>query len=104
MVNATFTTSGSLVTNKQVDDALSEVESIRDFKVEQISPKEYIAKLVTRDDKKNAENSAAEAMRSIYGRNAEVKIIHCDDIEPEAPGKYRRTKTNIEFDEKELLA
>lgn len=104
VANATFTTSGRLVTNKEVDDIFVKVNGIRDYKVEQNSPTQYNIKIVSNCDKNTAEKDTMQTMQLLYGINAEVKIFHCTDIEPEASGKYRRTKTNFTFDEKELFA
>jgi phenylacetate-CoA ligase len=100
---ATFTTDGRLVTTRQVDEALSAIDDVRDYQLEQHSANLYVLQLVTIGDPQAATRAGRAALRELYGSDADVQIELCADIEPTVSGKYRRTHASIELDIKRLL-
>jgi phenylacetate-CoA ligase len=104
LAHATFTTKGRLVTTKQVDDALSVIDGIRDYQLEQRSANVYTLKLVLVGDPMPATQASINALHSLYGNDAAIQIASCDDIEPTMSGKYRRTHTSFGVDVTRLFA
>jgi phenylacetate-coenzyme A ligase PaaK-like adenylate-forming protein len=102
--NATFTSSGRLVTTKEIDDSLSVIDGIRDYHLEQNSESDFLLKLVIIGKESNAIDKSEQTMKLIYGKDIKVIIQIHDDIEPAASGKYKRTQTNFDFDLKEHYA
>jgi phenylacetate-coenzyme A ligase PaaK-like adenylate-forming protein len=103
VANATFTTSGRMVTTKELDDLLSGIEGIRDYHLEQNLKNRFILKLVLNGNKKLIVKKADEKIHMLYGKDINVKIQVCNDIKPAASGKYRRTQANFSFDLKEYF-
>lgn len=101
--NVTFTTRGNLVTTKAVDDTLSAIQEIRDYKLEQMSHTEYVVKLLFKGNVEPALEQTRSVLRQLYGADAAIEIEVCDDIEPGPSGKYRRTRATFKFDEKGLF-
>lgn len=101
--NATFTTSDRMITTKKIDDLLSSIKGIRDYHLEQNLRNEFLLKLVINDNEKLIVKKANEAMHMLYGNDIKVMIRICNDIEPVASGKYRRTLANFNFNQKECF-
>ncbi len=104
MAHATFTTSGRLVTTKQVDDALSAIGGIRDYHLEQHAASAYTLSVLVVGDLKPVTQASLNALHALYGSDAAIQIEACDDIEPTVSGKYRRTHASFDFDVKRLFA
>ncbi len=100
--NATFTATGRMVTTKEIDDLLSLIEGIRDYHLDQNSKNEFLLKLVIIGKEKLTVKKADEAMHMLYGKDIKLMIRVCDDIEPAASGKYRRTQANFDFNFEEF--
>ena len=103
LAHATFTTKGRLVTTKQVDDALSAIDGIRDYQLEQHSASVYTLQLVMVDDPTPVTQASLSALHMLYGSDATIRIEPCEDIEPTVSGKYRRTHAGFDFDVKRLF-
>ncbi|MCL1912933.1 MAG: hypothetical protein FWG10_03390 [Eubacteriaceae bacterium] len=99
--NATFTTRGSLVTTKALDDHIAAVDAIRDYHLEQRSQTNYLleATLSPKADRIAAQAGLRFALENVYGRDGNFDIQIVADILPGPAGKYRRTQANFEFDE-----
>ena len=103
--NATFQTGGGLVTTKGLDDALSTVMVLRDYNLEQNDRTRYLLQ-VTLSPGANPAAVTDElrcVLEQIYGENGVYEIQIMDSIFPGPAGKFRRTRTNFEFDESELF-
>jgi len=107
--NSTFTTSGGLVTTMALDRALSQIEGLRDYHLEQNSAKSYVLEIMVGSGATNAaSNAVADAARavleSVYGRDGTYEIKTLKNILPGQAGKFRRTQANFDFDTEELFA
>jgi phenylacetate-coenzyme A ligase PaaK-like adenylate-forming protein len=92
--NVTLTCDGKLVTLRHLDDALSELDNIDEYRLEQPSAGVYILYLVSQRQDRDKLNQEAKAMlRGIYGEKAEISIIYEAFLSPEDSGKYCLAKT-----------
>ncbi|MBR6322113.1 MAG: hypothetical protein IKR59_04520, partial [Lachnospiraceae bacterium] len=101
--NSTFTTKGTLVTTAMTDRALMDVPGVREYDLSQTGRKEYILRLEIKGPEEAAEKAAEEAMRKLYGEDADLTIRFEKRLLPGPAGKYRRTHTEFEFDEWSLV-
>jgi hypothetical protein len=93
-VNATLTCAGRLVTSRELDNNLSAIEEIDEYKLEQTAAGTYELHLASRTpDKRELSESAASVLKGLYGREAKIAVIHEEMITPEVSGKYRLSKT-----------
>ena len=102
--NATFTTSGGLVTTMDLDTTLSRIRGIRDYHLEQNSEKEYELQLMAENEARDAPEESRHALESLYGRDGEYSIKILKNILPGPAGKFRRTQANFNFDVEGLFA
>jgi len=92
--NVTLTGDGRLVTLRRVDDALSELDNIDEYRLEQPAAGVYTLYLASqRQDRENLNKEAREILHGIYGKKAEISIVYCDFLTPEDSGKYCLVKT-----------
>ena len=96
--NLTFTTDGRIVTTQDLDRALSQIQGIRDYHLEQNSEKEYELQLMQDNDARGVIGASRSALESIYGRDGEFDIKILKNILPGSAGKFRRTQANFDFD------
>jgi phenylacetate-coenzyme A ligase PaaK-like adenylate-forming protein len=101
--NAVFTTQGSLVTTKQLDDILAGSEVIRDYHLDQLSNKEYNFKIIALNNSDTFKVKILNEMYSLFGNDASINIEFCKDILPGPSGKYRRTGAHFDFDSASLF-
>ena len=103
--NVTFTAHGGLVTTKALDDCIATVGAVRDYRLEQYDRTGYLleATLSPGAHQKKAQDGLCAVLESVYGSDGgfDVKIV--TDILPGPAGKYRRTQTDLEFDESGLF-
>ena len=100
--NATFAADGSLVTTMALDNALSAIDGLRDYHLDQHDKTHYELQIVLKGDERAVSDQCRHVMESIYGRG-EFTVIVKDDILPGPAGKFRRTQANFDFDIKELF-
>jgi phenylacetate-coenzyme A ligase PaaK-like adenylate-forming protein len=92
--NVTLTCDGRLVTLRRADDALSQLDNIDEYRLEQTSAGAYTLYLVSpRQDRENLNNEAEAILRDIYGEKAEISFIYGEFLTPEDSGKYCLAKT-----------
>jgi phenylacetate-coenzyme A ligase PaaK-like adenylate-forming protein len=92
--NATLTCDGRLVTLRRLDNALSELNNIDEYRLEQPAEGVYTLYLVSqRRDRENLNNEARDILHDIYGKEAEISIIYQEYLSPEDSGKYSLAKT-----------
>jgi phenylacetate-coenzyme A ligase PaaK-like adenylate-forming protein len=92
--NATFTGTGRLVSLRELDKALSVLEGIDEYHLEQAAGSVYHLYLVSqRQDKDRLGEQASKILKGLYGQAAEVSIIYQDAISPESSGKFCLAKT-----------
>jgi phenylacetate-coenzyme A ligase PaaK-like adenylate-forming protein len=92
--NITLTCDGQLVTLRQLDDAMSQLADIDEYRLEQPAAGVYTLYLVSRRrDGHKLGKEAASVLRSIYGEKAKISIEHPEFLSPEDSGKYSLAKT-----------
>lgn len=103
--NVTFTAEGNPVTTKKADDFFSEVASLRDYHLEQLSRDSYLleAMLEPDSDEEKAKEELRQQMQRLYGEKGSYRIEIRSDILPGPAGKFRRTQCDVPFSEKELF-
>lgn len=103
--NITFGTNGGLITTKMLDDSLSAVEALRDYRLEQRDRNNYLLEVMLSPE--GTEKVALENLHCIlielYGADADCDIRVVDDILTGPAGKFRRTQTNVGFVEGALF-
>lgn len=126
IANLTFDCAGRPVTTKALDRALSAVEGIRDYRLEQRGRSDYMLELMLEPvcqaggadiagagpteselplapEGKRAVEASRAALEAVYGRDARCDVMAARNILPGPAGKFRRTGADFEFDEKELF-
>lgn len=101
--NATFSAEGALVTTKALDDALSDVEGVRDYHLEQNDKKRYELQLMIKGDERHITDECRHVMETVYGKG-DFSIVVQKNILPGQAGKFRRSQANFDYDIKELFA
>jgi phenylacetate-coenzyme A ligase PaaK-like adenylate-forming protein len=103
-VNLTLTCQGRLVTLAELDNALSVLENIDEYKLWQTRPGVFELHLVSsRGDKKRLTDEAESLLRKLYGQEAEIAIIFDTAIAPENSGKYLLSKARFPIDPEKYL-
>ena len=94
VANVTLTCTGRLVSLRELDKALSVLEGIDEYRLEQVAEGVYHLYLVSqRLDKDRLSEQASEILKGLYGQEAEVSVMYEDAISPESSGKYSLAKT-----------
>ncbi len=94
VTNVTLTCSGRLVSLRKLDKALSVLEDIDEYRLEQARQGVYHLYLASqRPDKDRLKQQASEILKRLYGQDAEVRVIYQDAIPPESSGKYSLAQT-----------
>jgi phenylacetate-CoA ligase len=102
--NATLTCDGRLVTLHQLDDALSVLGGLDEYRLEQTSPGAYVLYLVAQGrDAGKIGKEATEILRQLYGQKAEITIVPEESLTPEDSGKYCLAKTLFPLEIKDYL-
>jgi len=103
--NVTLTPEGKAVTQRQVDDAISQVMGIEQYEVRQIGRNQYEASIALAPScaPSACEKQAREALESVYGGGAKVSVAIARALSPELPGKYRLVKPLLPVDPDSLF-
>ena len=102
--NATLAGDGKLVTLRRLDDAVSDLEGIEQYRLEQPAAGEYVLHLASRrKDKKALTAEATEVLCKLYGQKSGISIAYEEDLAPEESGKYVLAKTLFPLDIAEYL-
>ena len=95
----TLTCDGKLVTLCRVDEAVSTIDNIDEYRLEQPSPGVYMLYLVTpRKDKDVITKEAKDVLRNIYGKAADISVVFEEALSPEDSGKYCLAKPLFSLD------
>ena len=87
--NVTLTCDGKLVTLRRLDDAISTLNNIDEYRLEQLATGVYHLFLVSqRQDRDKLSQEAKEILQGIYGAKADITITYEEFISPEDSGKY----------------
>ncbi len=104
VANATLTCGSRLVSSHKLDVALSVLEGVNEYRLDQTTTDTYILRLVSRRlDKARLSEEASEVLRKLYGEEAKVSVIYETDISPENSGKYRISKTHFPIEIEKYL-
>lgn len=88
-INLTLTCSGRLVTLRELDEAVSLLEGVSQYKLIQTEPTAYELYLVScRLDQDRLYDEAMATLKRLYGQEAGVTVIFVPDLAPESSGKY----------------
>jgi phenylacetate-CoA ligase len=92
--NLTLTTCGRLVTLYELDQAISKLEGLDEFKLVQADSSNYQLQIVTsQTDKPKLVDEAVRLLRRLYGQDAAINVIFASAIATESSGKYQLAKT-----------
>jgi hypothetical protein len=92
VASLTYATDGTPITQKRLDDALSEVSALESYQVLQYGPKEYSLLVVTAGGE-SVFDDLHDILKALYGNDSGISIKPVDDIKPEASGKFLLAKT-----------
>jgi len=88
--DVTLTCSGRLVTMRELDNTITQLEGIEEYQLRQETQKTYHLRLVTRrEDRKALSREATETLKRFYGDEAEIAVSYEKEIRQELSGKYR---------------
>jgi phenylacetate-coenzyme A ligase PaaK-like adenylate-forming protein len=97
--DVTFAVDGTAVTLGQLDEALSAVEGLDAYQVEQTGNAEYRVRFTAEE---GWEESVAETLpvvlRDLYGPSARVRVQREAVIAPETSGKFRPARASFAWD------
>lgn len=99
--NVTLTCNGRLVSLRELDNTLSVLEGVDEYRLEQVAADIYNLHLVSqRADKYALTEEASELLKKLYGQAAKVSVIYEVHIAAESSGKYliSRAAFPIEID------
>jgi phenylacetate-coenzyme A ligase PaaK-like adenylate-forming protein len=104
LINATLTCDGRLIALRKLDEALSVLDGLEEYRLEQPARGIYVLHLASqRRDQSKLDKEAAAVLRKLYGKTAEISIVHEDFLTPEDSGKYSLAKTFFPLDIKDYL-
>ena len=93
VTNLTLTCVGRLVTLFELDNAVSTLDGVDEYKLIQVDSNAYELHLASRRaDKNRLSEEASEILRELYGKESRVSVIHETAISPEISGKYHISK------------
>jgi len=102
--NATLAVDGRLVTLRKLDDALSVLTGVEEYKLEQVARGAYDLYLVSRRrDRRRLNREATGILKKLYGKEAVVSVIYKEAIPPEDSGKYCVAKALFPVEIEEYL-
>jgi phenylacetate-coenzyme A ligase PaaK-like adenylate-forming protein len=94
VISTTLTCEGKLVTLRELDDALSVLEGVYEYRLEQLSGKAYDLHLVSqRSDRSILTEEASRLLKEVYGEESKVSVIYDESLSPEDSGKYSVART-----------
>lgn len=93
--NLTVKHDGAVVTSHQLDEALSQSESLLDYQLHQLSLEDFRIRVIMDDQTDKARKEIAEILHSIYGPSVKVNVELCGKIEPSTSGKFFRSSSDI---------
>lgn len=103
-LSATLTCEGNLVTLRQADSVLSDLEGIDEYRLEQTGVCEYVLYLVTgRQDRRKLEAEAEQVLKKLYGNAARISFCYENALAPESSGKYCHVKARFPIDIEDYL-
>jgi phenylacetate-CoA ligase len=103
-VNLTTTPDGAPVTQAQVDRRLAAILEIDEYQLRQDSARAYSLHVACdRGFSATVAAQAADALRSLYGAGAEIRVAEATDLAPESSGKFRLVMARFPIDPSSFL-
>jgi phenylacetate-coenzyme A ligase PaaK-like adenylate-forming protein len=97
--NCTLTTGGRLVTQYELDKAVSILQNVDEYQLDQDTADSYVLRLVSQLNNKDAlTKDAVAVLKNLYGKEAKVTVIYEEALGPETSGKYRISRANFPID------
>lgn len=96
---STFSTEGKLITPASLDRTLSEIPSVRDYALVQVSDHEYHLKIETAEKDPSVSKQTENALKQLYGTDGIYETETVKQLLPGPSGKYCRTSILGELDE-----
>jgi len=98
------TSDGRLVTLRELDNSVSMLEGVDEYKLVQVDPRTYDLHIASRrQDKGRLRRNATELLKDLYGRDSMVSVIFEAAIAPEASGKYLVSRAMFPIEVEEYL-
>ena len=104
VADATLTTGGRLVTVGELDRAMSAIDGIDEYSLEQLTAGEYSLHLVTRAAEEPLRREATARLRELYGLGAHIGVSFEKALVPEVSGKYRIARSSLPIRIEDYLA
>ena len=105
IANVTLTPEGCLVTQRQVDAALSDVPGVMGYRLRQTGPDAYALALVKdQNAPPRLDVRASEALHGLYGTRAKVSVGFEDSLPLNGLPKYQHAKSCLPIDIDRYLA
>jgi phenylacetate-coenzyme A ligase PaaK-like adenylate-forming protein len=102
--NLTLTCHGRLVTLFELDNVLGGFEDLDSYQLVQPEPGAYQLFVESRNpDKENLDRRISLALKTLYGDEAKIIIIHEKDIPPETSGKYLLSRASFSLNIEDYL-
>jgi hypothetical protein len=87
-----------------LDKAMSILENIDEYRLDQDTPTDYLLRLVSeRPDKDALTREAISVLKNLYGAAANVTVMYEKAITPETSGKYRLSRANYPIEIENFL-
>ncbi len=103
-ISLTLTCEGRLVTLRELDDSMSALDGVDEYRLEQVSLREFDLHLVSpKQDRKRLTREATEVLKELYGKEARVTVIYEKALSPEDSGKYAIAKAFFPIDIEDYL-
>jgi phenylacetate-CoA ligase len=103
-INLTFTTTGFAITQRMVDEVISGIDNLEEYKFVQTGTKSYNLFVVCNDSLfPGIVLRAHYALKQLYGQDATITVNQIDAVATEVSGKYRIISCDLEIDEESLF-
>lgn len=92
-MSTTLTCDGCPVTLRHLDETITILEGIEEYRLEQLARDTFQLRLVSsRNDKDSLAAEAVGIIKGIYGKDASVSVVFENTLSPEDSGKYTMAK------------
>ncbi len=90
---------GTLLTHRELDDALAIVEGLEQYQLVQSTPRNVRLALVGEDGReKRVIGDAADVLRDVFGRGVTVTVTAATSLRPEKSGKFLLARRDFPLD------
>jgi phenylacetate-coenzyme A ligase PaaK-like adenylate-forming protein len=104
IANSTLTRNGRLVTARELDENLSQLDNLDEYKLLQTSRGSYDLYLVSKQEyREELQQKASDMLTRLYGRRSRIHVLFKKKIAPESSGKYRISGTTFQLNIEDYL-